>query len=168
MNRLAVVVRLGDVVVEQRLVRLREGLVFGDAPGAAVGFPHATVALGRDAFGWTLQGHRLACGRPLVLAYGRFEVSFEGVADAPERIHLVDGPDLRMLVATLAVLLLGAAADTVARVGARHPDLVQELRARLVVTPAPSDPGIPDDTGLGAWPGAPDWPPGEHTIRMEP
>jgi hypothetical protein len=139
MTHVVVTIRYLGSVVEQRLIRLRDGLRLGDTTAAEVSFPGATLVLRHDARGWTVGGHRLVPGRSLVLEFGAFEVSLEGVTGAPNHRLGDDGPDLRLLVATLALVLLGAWADTATRVADRNPAVRATIQALLLRPEAPAD-----------------------------
>jgi hypothetical protein len=139
-THLVVTIRFQGAVVEHRIVRLREAMRLGEARGSAVSFPFATLVVQRDPLGWTVGGHRLVPGRSLVLGFGDFEVSLEGVVEDSAVFTRDLGPDLRLLVATVAVLLAAAWWDVMYRVASDNPELAAQVRAYLVAPgPIPVD-----------------------------
>lgn len=155
-------------VIDQSVVLAREGVRFGDGVDVVVAFPGTLLELDSDSLGWTVGGHRVITGRPLVLSYGAFEVSFEGVVEERAPRGGVGMPDLRLLVATFAVVLGGAWIDTVERVAHRHPELVTEIRARLFATDVPPVAEVVMGDTAAEWPEVDAWPPVERTIQLGP
>jgi hypothetical protein len=135
----AVTVLFLGSVVESRVVRLREGMVFGDAYRPAVSFPNATLVVAKDARGWTAGGHRLVPGRSLVLSFGDFEVSMEGLPEGNGIFPRSSGPDLSLVLATCAVLLMAAWWDVMSVVVSQNPQATQQITA-LVFSPVEASP----------------------------
>ncbi len=168
MTHISVIVRFLGAVVEERVVRLRDGMRIGDAVGAVVSFPHISLVICHDSLGWTVSGHRMVPGRHLVLSYGDFEVALEGVTELPARRSADHSPDIRLLVATLALMLSAAWLDTMGRVLDHNPELARGIQALLV---APEPVAGVALAGVGdaepAWDRAGDWPPAERSVRVE-
>ncbi len=122
-------------VVEHRVVPLRHGLVLGDGARAVVSFPGACLELQRDRRGWTLGGHRLVPGRNLALSLERCELRVHLVEADPLPHEIVGLPDPRLLVATLALLLMMGTVDAAARTVDAHPQVATALRAWMMGTP---------------------------------
>lgn len=164
MTHVFVLVRCRGTLIEDRLCRLEDGLRLGDTSRAAVIFPGAVLVVERDAMGWRVAGHRLVAGRQLVLQIGDYEVSLEGIVEAPSRRDPLQGFDLGILVATAAILLLALWLDGVQRTVDDHADTLAGLQARLFGAEDVRDPEAEAllDTGAygpGSAPGFGDAPP---------
>ncbi len=133
MNHLAVEVRWHGSPVIDRVVRLSDGLVLGDAEGAAVAFPGATLRVRRVAEGWRVGCRVVGEGQVVRLRSGALHLRLEGVAERPF-LARGGGADPVPLVLTVAVLLIAASLDAVARVAHEHPELAEQLRALLLAT----------------------------------
>lgn len=133
MTHLSVVVRWGGGVVAEALVPLRDGVCLGDAPGAVVHFPGATLHVRRDRFGWTLSGHRLLPGKRLVFDVGGVELAVEPHEESPSHRALSRGLDLGLALGMAALVLLASSLQAAERIAARNPTLVKELQARLLL-----------------------------------
>jgi len=147
---LYVSVRLNDLVAEQRLVVVGDGIWLGSCPEAAVSFPGPALRVVERGNALQVQGRWLRPGRPVRMRRGSLEVSLEAVPQRQlERRFELPVPDLRVLVASAAVVLLGAWWEAVGAFLDRHPDAMATLAgAAPVIQPA----GLhtPDGVGEGA------------------
>ncbi|MCB9682062.1 MAG: hypothetical protein H6733_11410 [Alphaproteobacteria bacterium] len=164
MHRLAVTVRQHDAVVVERVCRLRDGMVLGAARGARVTFPGAVLHVIDTPKGWSVGGRLLRRDRAEVFRLGEVQVEVEGLVDDPAH-QLPLGPDPRILLLTVAALVVALSLDAVARVADAHQDITADLQARLFGRTVPEpDEGAP--AGPTAEPRSPDaaWPP---AVRLQ-
>jgi hypothetical protein len=159
MTHLEVVLRGHAGAIAWRTVQLREGLVLGDAPEAEFAFPGAVLVVRRDRLGWTLDGHRLLVDKPLVFAFGGFEVRIAPVAEVVSGVEARPWLDPRLLVPLAALLLFGSTLAAAERVAANHPAVTQQLVSRVLGPPAaveagvelpPKAPGAPGDAAAAS------------------
>lgn len=162
MTQLYVRVQLHGAVADQRLCSVGDEVWLGSAPDAVVAFPGPSIQVRRFGRRLQVQGRWLDPGRPMHLRRGDLEVVLEAVeASRQEREWPIPMPDLRVLVASAAVVLLGAWWEAVGSFLERHPEAVAALtghESAVVVQHAPgsSEPmraqvdrreGAPRDTG---------------------
>lgn len=128
---LHVQVSLNGAVIDDRLVRVCGRAWLGECDGAEVAFSGAILSV-VDAEGslW-LKGERLEPDRPVVRELGDGQVRLEAVV--PERLERDWSwvPDPRMLVATVALMLLGAFLDTLALQWRERPEPPASAAERL-------------------------------------
>lgn len=154
MPHLYVSVRLNGAVADQRLCHVRDEVWLGSAPAALVAFPGPAIRVRSVGGALQVQGRWLRPGTQVRMARGELEVTLEAVAPA-QRTRRADWvvPDLRVLVASLAVVLMGAWFDAVGAFLERHPgavaSLTHGLRTELASLgwAADLDDGTTDDTG---------------------
>lgn len=156
MNHVAIMLRHHGTVVEERVCRLCDGLVLGDASGAVVSFPGVALTIRRDRRGWTVGGHRLVPGRNLVLSFGAFEVSLEFSREDPSTRLWEVLPEPGLLIATLAAALMALAVEAAGATLDDNPELRAGLRAIVLGVPLDAPPSLPADATpartTDAWP----------------
>lgn len=134
MTHLHVVIRYFDRIVDERLVELQDGLVFGTGDDACVSFPGGRLELERRGAGWALDGAPIEVGEPIDLDFGAISVQIDAVREGRRRSEV--GGHLRLAVAMLAVALGGAWWDTVNSFVDSHPRIADDLQALVFPTPA--------------------------------
>lgn len=119
---LCVSVRLHGRVVEERSLSVgAAGIALGEAPEAVVAFPGATVRVRRLGDRLQVQGGLwLDPGRPLRYRREAVEVELEAVLARPLPRRVEWAPDLRLLVATAAVVLFVAFWESVTAFADTH------------------------------------------------
>lgn len=128
MPHLYVSVRMNGVVADQRLCAVRDEVWLGEEEGALVSFPGPSVLVRRLGGRLQANGRWLEPGTPLRLRRGDVDVSLESIlnrASIPSWNRSV--PDLRVLVASAAVVLLGAWWETVEAFVEAHPQAIAAL-----------------------------------------
>jgi hypothetical protein len=76
-------------------------------------------------------------------------------------------PDLRLLLATFALVLGASWLDTVERVLSHNPAIAGQIRARLLTTEPPPPPVEAVSDTAEPWSDDEAWPPVERTIRVD-
>jgi hypothetical protein len=127
-TQLYVRVQLHGAVADQRLCSVGDEVWLGSAPDAVVAFPGPSIQVRRFGRRLQVQGRWLEPGHPMRLRRGELEVVLEAV----EAAHMAPEwslpmPDLRVLVASAAVVLLGAWWEAVGTFLERHPEAVAAL-----------------------------------------
>jgi hypothetical protein len=125
---LYVSVRLHGAVADQRLCTVRDEVWLGSAPGAEVAFPGPALRVRRLGERLQVQGHWLKAGQPVCMVRGPLEVHLEAVTPSPrsEPSEWV-WPDLRVMLASAAIVLFGAWWEAVGAFLERHPGAVASL-----------------------------------------
>lgn len=136
---LYVTVHLHGALVEEKLCPVAEALWLGDVPEAAVTFPGARVRVRRVGDRLEVEGRRLDVGRRLKLRKGPVDVRLEAVRPRPMPMSLEGLPDLRILVASAAVVLFGAWLETSWRFVSSNP-VAQASAHALFQAAAPEEP----------------------------
>ncbi len=128
MTQLYVRVQLHGAVADQRLCSVGDEVWLGSAPDAVVAFPGPSIQVRRFGPRLQVQGRWLDPGRPMRLRRGDLEVVLEAVEPTRKERHgSLPLPDLRVLVASAAVVLLGAWWEAVGSFIERHPTAVAAL-----------------------------------------
>jgi len=128
LTKLYVRVCLHGAVADQRLCSVGDEVWLGSAPDALVAFPGPSIQVRRFGPRLQVQGRWLDPGRPMRLKRGELEVHLEAVeASRRQRSWSLPVPDLRVLVASAAVVLLGAWWEAVGHFMERHPEAVAAL-----------------------------------------
>jgi len=154
---LYVSVRLHGVVADQRLCQVRDQVWLGSAPHALVSFPGPALRVVRHGDALQVQGRWLHPGKPVRMVRDGLEVQLEAVRASPSRREVEwVVPDLRVLVASAAIVLLGAWWEAVGAFLERHPGAVASLAGEVEEQMAPAAllPGqevAADDTGLACY-----------------
>ncbi|MBN2799696.1 MAG: hypothetical protein JXX28_11165 [Deltaproteobacteria bacterium] len=167
---LSVQVSLHGVPVVDRLVPVRDAVRLGEAEGAEVSFPGADLRVVRHGRQLTVRGRVLVPGQSLELSLGSVEVSLQALERRSWRRAPQGLPDLRLLLATGAMVLLGFAWEVAQDVAQQNPDevavLVHEatqepvamvatlLRTALEVKDQAALPAPPAPLDTGDWPTA--------------
>ena len=147
MPHLYVSVRLNDVVVDQRLVVVRDEVWLGSCHGAVVAFPGPALRVVDHGDALQVQGRWLRPGRPATMRRGALEVALEAIPAEPvSRAGEWPLPDVRVLLASAAVVLFGAWIDAVTSFVDRHPGPIAALAetSALRVQPAAAWLGFPE------------------------
>jgi len=105
MGELNVQVRLHGAVVEDRVLAVRDRLVVGDWPGAAIGFPGASIQVSRAGGHLRVLGRRLGEGESVHLELGDVGVTMTHTEPLEIRPRATPTIDHRFLGA--AVLMVG-------------------------------------------------------------
>ncbi len=140
---LRVTVELHGSVVEDRLVNVRDSIRLGDSRWADVPFPGADLLIQRKGGQLEVRGRTLMAGVPLSVCLGAVRVVMERTntheIERTSRFSFkAPAIDLRVAVATLAVVLTGTFVDAVDRFVQNDPE-ASELVAELF------DPGWADE-----------------------
>lgn len=151
MSWLQLSLEVHDVLVEERLCRVGPELWLGDHPRAVISFPAGPVRVHPSGRGVSFDGRLLAPGRSMVWRHGPYVLRAE-VAELQRNPRLVpDLPDPRLLVATVAVILLGNWVDSVRQVATAHPEAVQRVQAMIRPSLRDVPPPLgPSDVDTGA------------------
>ncbi len=113
MPRLYVNVRFHDVVVDDKVCTVRDEVLLGDYDEAKASFPGARLRVLNRSGRLSVLGRTLHEGQQRTLRFGDVQLSLERVGRPwrAERTTMV--PDLRLLVATAAIILFSGFIDTV-------------------------------------------------------
>lgn len=137
MFRLSVICRVHGGVIDHQVVDVGEELWLGDLPGAAVSFPGVVFRIDGTESGVVVHGAE----RPITLLPGgnlRIDLSdridgFEIELSVVRRAHLARERwyfgDVRLLVLTGAIVLLGMWVETLDRWVHTNPEVAAELEA---------------------------------------
>lgn len=128
---LHVTLRFHDAVVEQRLCAVTDELVLGDQPNAEVAFPGCRLRVRRFGERLQVEGRWLDLGQRLEVCKPPISVEIEPVAPRPQPFSFDWVPDVRLLVATGAVVLIGAWFETATRLVEANPAAVERVTAAL-------------------------------------
>lgn len=141
MPHLVTTVRLGGSVVECRGIDVNHPFLVGEHPDARVSFPGLTLAVGAvplrtpggdGVMAVAIGGIVLVAGQSHVLRNGDLEVEFAVEAidrAAPWRARATPVMDVRLLVATAAVLVFALWVETLDRWVRTDPEVVAEVAA---------------------------------------
>lgn len=147
MSHLYVSVRLYGAVVDERLLPVCEVIRLGDGEDALVPFPGADLVVRRGAEGLWVRGRLLEAGEQTSIALGPVQVTLEVLEKEPKphRGDLVRWykrledkldaplplPDLRLLIATAAIALLGSFWDAAGGFVATDPVASRNVQALM-------------------------------------
>ena len=112
MTHLYVNVRLHGDTVDDRLVRIFNEVRIGESDGSAVSFPGADIVVRRVGRRLLIRGRWLDVGESWNWSFGAIEVTLEAVKPQPMARSWSWAPDVRLVVGSAAVALLGAFVDT--------------------------------------------------------
>ncbi|MCB9678483.1 MAG: hypothetical protein H6737_25505 [Alphaproteobacteria bacterium] len=129
MLQLAVTTRFNRVAVDTCVVPLDRPRVVGDAPDSSASFPGPVVEIEPVPGGAQIGPVLLKPGGQLTLDLGEVEVEFTVVRRARMPRERLPSADIRMLVATGALLVFGMWWDTAHRWAYTNPSVVAELEA---------------------------------------
>lgn len=128
MPHLYVSVRLNGMVADQRLVVVNEEVWVGSCARALVSFPGPALRVVPRGDALQVQGRWLRPGHPVTMRRDNLEVRLEAVPAAPaSRWSDITLPDLRVMIASAAVILFGAWWEAVGSFLERHPGAVATL-----------------------------------------
>jgi hypothetical protein len=129
LSNLSVTVRWNDGVVESRVLHVGDEVWLGEAPCSEVCFPGPSLRVRRINGRLQVQGRWIDPGHPLKMCRDQLEVVLEAVPSAgtPQEWSTAWLPDLRLLVASAAIVLLGAWWEAVGSFVDRHPETVAQV-----------------------------------------
>jgi len=113
-GELSVQVRLNGIVVEDRVVEVKEPVVVGDYPGASLVFPGASVRVQRAGRALSVLGRTLAEGEEVELTLPRLTVVLGHTRTGPPFMAPGIGVDGRFFAIALVVVLIGSWMDSAA------------------------------------------------------
>lgn len=148
MGDLHVTVRLGEHIVEDQVISVRDVVRLGEHEGALVGFPGASVAVCRVGQELDVRGRRLGEGDSTTLDLGQVHVRLDHLV--PESV-IRPGPmpmDLRFLLIALGVTTAGMWVDLGKELLPLDPSPVSERAAVQPVSMSPDAP-LPTLQGEG-------------------
>lgn len=123
MGELYIQVCLHDIVVEDRVLRVRERIVVGDWPGALVSFPGASIQVSRSGSHLSVLGERLQEGESTALDLGDVSVSLTHTVPARGPRASIPSVDHRFFCAALVMVAAGSWVDAAEHWIERIPDL---------------------------------------------
>ncbi|MEZ4319078.1 MAG: hypothetical protein R3F61_16305 [Myxococcota bacterium] len=129
MLQLAVTTRFNGVAVDTCVVALDRPRLVGDAAGSSASFPGPTLEVEPIPGGARIGQITLLPGGQLTLDLGDVEVEFTVVEPKPMARERFPAADIRILVATGAMLVFGMWWDTAHRWANTNPSVVAELEA---------------------------------------
>lgn len=138
MPHLDVSVRLNGCIVHEWLGYVQDEVLLGDAPGSVAPYPGPPLLVRRHGNRLQVRGRWLDDGKRIRvrLRGGTVEVLM-GVATARRRsVHAEWVPDLRLLVATAAVVLSGAWWEAATSFVRTHPVAAAQVASLLDAPPA--------------------------------
>jgi hypothetical protein len=127
--QLAITTRLHDVVVDTSVVPLDRPRVVGDADESTVSFPGPVIEIEPVEGGARIGPVLVKPGGQLTLDLGEVEVEFTVVRRTRLLRERFPAADVRMLVATGALLIFGMWWDTANRWAYTNPTVAAELEA---------------------------------------
>jgi hypothetical protein len=158
MPQVSVSVQLYGAVVEHRVLQVRDSVRIGEAETAQVAFPGADILVVRHGDRIRLRSWWLEAGEAAAMSLGPVQVELEVLRSPPTREWPGWMPDVRLFVATAAIVLISAWAETVQLYVERNPLLAADLHA-LAQLPAvdvaraalrrPHEPDGPGGDGYG-------------------
>jgi Flp pilus assembly protein TadD len=131
-GELHIQVCLHDIVVEDRVLRVRDPIVLGDWPGALVSFPGASIQVSRSGSHLSVLGERLKEGDSTGLKLGDVSVSLTHTVPARGTRPSVPSVDHRFFCAALVMVAVGSWVDAAEHWIERVPD-IDGWEARSVI-----------------------------------
>ncbi len=156
MTHLWVSVHLNDSIVDERLLAVVDEVWLGEAPDAAVAFPGGDFRVRRLGNRLQVQGRWLNPGRQVRLRRGAVEVGLEAVVARPMSRHEDWLPDIRLFLATAALVLIGAWWETAVGFVDNNPAAAAQVQAIIAEVPLAAG-MLSDPDALDA-----PWEPPEH------
>jgi Flp pilus assembly protein TadD len=118
---LSVQVRLNGIVVEDRVIEVKEPVVVGDYPGASLVFPGASVRVQRAGAALSVLGRTLMEGEEVELTLPRLTVVLGHTRSAKPFMAPSLGIDIRFFTVALVVVLIGSWVDSAGALLLRMP-----------------------------------------------